>query len=124
MGALVAAVLLIHFLWIALVLIGVVWTRGRPVWTSLHLACLVWGIVVEVGPWPCPLTMLEDFLEARGGERVVEGSFILHWVRALIYPNAPYWLVTTAGVTACSIILAVYAWRASVWWSNRAAREV
>lgn len=117
MGALASAVILIHLLWIVLVLVGVVWTRGRPVWTSVHLACLVWGIVVEVGPWPCPLTMLEDYLEAHGGEHAMEG-FILHWVRALIYPNAPYWLVTTAGVAACSISLAIYARRSWVWWSR------
>jgi hypothetical protein len=122
MGALADAVVLIHLLWIVLVLIGVVWTRGRPVWTAVHLACLVWGIIVEVGPWPCPLTMLEDFLDARAGAQAVGGSFILHWVQALIYPNAPYWLVSTFGVTACSIILAIYAWRAWVWWAKRHSR--
>lgn len=120
MGALAGAVILIHFTWIVLVLVGVVWTRRRPVWTFVHLACLVWGIIVEVGPWPCPLTLLEDYFAARGGEHVIEGSFILHEVRALIYPNAPYWLVTTAGVAACSIILAIYAWRGWVWWRRRA----
>jgi uncharacterized protein DUF2784 len=114
-SALAAAAILIHLLWIVLVLVGVVWTRGRPAWTSVHLACLVWGIIVEVGPWPCPLTMLEDYLEARGGGRVAGASFILHGVRVLIYPNAPYWLVTTAGVTACSAILVVYGWRGWVW---------
>lgn len=121
-GTLTAAVILTHFLWIALVLVGVAWTRGRPVWTSLHLACLVWGIIVEVGPWPCPVTLLENYLEARGGENVVNGNFILHWTRELIYPDAPYWLVTTAGVTACSIILAVYAWRGWVLWNRRDSR--
>ena len=123
MGALTGAVILFHFLWIALVLVGVMWTRGRPVWTAVHLACLVWGIVVEVGPWPCPVTLLENYLEARGGEQVVEGSFILHWTRAIIYPNAPYWLVTTAGVTTCAVSLAIYARRAWLWrsWSRTAA---
>jgi hypothetical protein len=121
MGAFAGAVILIHLLWIVLVLIGVVWTRGRPVWTSLHLACLAWGIVVEVGPWPCPLTMLEDYLETRGGQRVMEGSFVLHGVRALIYPDAPYWLVATVGVAACSVILAVYGWRGWRWWRSRNA---
>ena len=119
MGALAGAVILIHFLWITFVLVGVVWTRERPVWTFLHIACLLWGIVVEVGPWPCPLTMLEDFLEARGGAHFVQGNFILHWVQALMYPNVPYWLVTTAGVTACLISLAIYARRGWVWWSKR-----
>lgn len=118
MGALAAAVILIHLLWIVLVLVGVVWTRGRPVWTVIHLACLVWGIIVEVGPWPCPLTMLENYLEARAGTHVVGSDFILQGVQALIYPDAPYWLVTTAGVTACSIILAIYSWRGWIWWSS------
>ena len=118
-GALTATLILIHLLWILLVLVGVVWTRGRPVWTVLHLACLVWGIIVEVGPWPCPLTMLEGYLEARGGAHLVEGNFIFHGVQSLIYPNAPYWLVTTAGVTACSISLAVYARRGWLWWGHR-----
>jgi Protein of Unknown function (DUF2784) len=118
-GALTSAVILIHFLWIALVLIGVVWTRGRPVWTALHLACLVWGILVEVTPWPCPVTLVENYLEARGGEHVVEGSFIVHWARAIIYPDVPYWLITTAGVTACCISLAIYAWRGWTWWQTR-----
>jgi Protein of Unknown function (DUF2784) len=119
MAALVSVVIVVHLLWILLVLAGVVWTRGRPVWTALHLACLVWGIVVEVGPWPCPLTILEDYLETRGGQHEVVGNFIVHWVGALIYPNAPYWLVTTAGVAACSLILAIYAWRARVWWGKK-----
>jgi len=121
MEALADAVILIHLLWIILVLVGVLWTRGRPGWTAVHLACLAWGIVVEVGPWPCPLTLLEDYLERHAGEHTVGGSFILHEVQTLIYPNAPYWLVSRVGVTACSIILAIYAWRAWVWWSGRNA---
>ena len=119
MKALATAVVLIHLLWIVLVLVGVVWTRRRPVWTAIHLACLAWGIIVEVGPWGCPLTMLEDYLERRAGEQAIGGSFLLHWVQALIYSNAPYWLVAAVGVAACSLILAVYAWRAWVWWRER-----
>jgi hypothetical protein len=79
----------------------------------------VWGIVVEVGPWPCPLTTLEDYLARHGGEHAVQGNFILHGVHALIYPNAPYWLVTTAGVGACVAILSIYAWRGFLWWKHR-----
>lgn len=119
MGALASVVIVFHLLWIVLVLVGVLWTRGRPVWTAIHLACLAWGIVVEVGPWPCPLTLLEEYLERRGGEHVVQGSFILHYVQALIYPNAPYWLVSTVGVAACALILGIYAWRAWGWWRRR-----
>jgi hypothetical protein len=117
----VSVVIAVHLLWIVLVLVGVFWTRGRPVWTAVHLVCLVWGIVVEVGPWSCPLTLLEDYLERHGAERAVNGNFVLHSVQALIYPDAPYWLVTTIGVAACTLILGIYAWRGWVWWRRRRA---
>lgn len=57
----------IHLAWLALVIFGAIWTRGRPVWTVLHFLALVWGIVVELGPWPCPLTLAEGYFEARAG---------------------------------------------------------
>jgi hypothetical protein len=53
-------VLAVHLLWLALVILGALWTRGRPIWTTLHILALLWGIAVEVSPWPCPLTLAEN----------------------------------------------------------------
>jgi hypothetical protein len=104
-------VLLVHLLWIALVIFGTPWTRGRPVWSTLHILALLWGIAAEAGPWPCPLTLAEQFFETRAGLTAYQGSFLLHLLDAIVYPNLPDWLVTVLAVGVCAFNLGIYLWR-------------
>lgn len=90
---------------------GVLFTRGRPWLTAVHLASLVWGIIVEIGPWPCPLTMAEDWLEARAGMQTYSGSFVVHYLDKIVYPNLPVPVIIWFAVAVCGANLAVYAWR-------------
>jgi Protein of Unknown function (DUF2784) len=113
-------VLSVHLAWLALVIFGALWTRGRPVWTTLHILALLWGIAVELSPWPCPLTLAENYLQARAGLPAYQGSFLLHYLDAIIYPNLPGWIVTSAGVAVCAANLAIYARR---WRQLRALRS-
>ncbi len=109
---LIAAVIVtIHLAWLGLVIVGAVWTRGRPVWSVLHVVALLWGIMAEVGPWPCPLTMAEVYFETRAGVAAYQGSFLLHYLDAVLYPNFPGWVVASAGVAVCAANLGVYGWR-------------
>lgn len=101
-------VLAFHLAWIALVVFGALWTRGRPAWSALHILALFWGILVEVSPWPCPLTLAEQYFESRAGWNAYQGSFLLHTLDAIVYPNLPGWVVTTAGVVVCTVILGIY----------------
>jgi Protein of Unknown function (DUF2784) len=112
-------VLFIHLTWIALVIFGALWTRGRPVWTTLHILSLFWGIAVEAGPWPCPLTLAEQYFELRAGYAAYQGSFLLHILDSVVYPNLPDWLITVAGVAVCAFNLAIYAWRFHKWRAHR-----
>lgn len=107
-AVLAALVLLAHLLWILFVLFGWILTRHRPVLAALHIVSLVWGIAVEVGPWPCPLTIAEQSLEARAGSSPYRGSFVIHYLDALIYPNVPEALLTWLGGGICILILAIY----------------
>ena len=50
---------LLHALYILWVVFGALLTRSRPMLRWLHVASLVWGILTELLPWPCPLTLLE-----------------------------------------------------------------
>ncbi len=104
-------VLLVHLAWILLVIFGAFFTRGRPVWSALHILALLWGIAVEAGPWPCPLTLAEQFFETRAGLATYQGSFLLHTLDAIVYPNLPGWLVTLFGVAICAFNLGIYALR-------------
>ncbi len=104
-------VLLVHLAWIVLVIFGALWTRGRPVWSGFHILALLWGIVVEAGPWPCPLTLVEQFFESRAGLAAYNGSFLLHTLDSIVYPNVPAWVVTVIGVAVCACNLGIYALR-------------
>jgi hypothetical protein len=104
-------ILTIHLAWLLLVIFGALWTRGRPVWSAIHILALFWGILVEVTPWPCPLTFAEQYFETRAGWAAYQGSFVLHYLDAIVYPQLPGWIVTIAGVGVCAVNLGVYGWR-------------
>src|SRR5437867_4643860 len=55
-SALAAAILGLHLLFILWILFGATITRRRPLLRGLHLGSLVWGILIEILPWTCPLT--------------------------------------------------------------------
>jgi hypothetical protein len=111
MKFLAIAILSAHVLWIAAVIFGALFTRGRPVWSTLHVLSLIWGIIVEVGPWPCPFTLAEQFFEKRAGMQAYQGSFLLHYVDKIVYPNVPWWLIATVGASICALNLGIYLWR-------------
>src|SRR5215469_13457234 len=92
------AVLIAHLAFILWVMFGAVFTRARPWLAALHLSSLVYGIVAELGPWPCPLTLAENFFEVRAGITPYQGPFLLHYLDAIVYPNLSATLLTVCSV--------------------------
>jgi len=119
MTTVATSILLIHLVWITLVIFGALLTRGRPFWSTVHILALLWGIVVEAGPWPCPLTLAEQHFESLAGVSPIHGGFLLHYLDALVYPNLPGWAITLAGVSVCVFNLAIYGWRLRAWLLRR-----
>ncbi len=114
--ALTALVLLIHLAWILWVLFGWIATRHRLYLAWLHIGSLLWGICVEAGPWPCPLTLLEQRLESDAGSASYQGSFLIHYLEAFVYPDVSPLLLAWLGSAVCLAILAVHASR---FWRDR-----
>src|SRR6266853_3058686 len=113
-SSLATAVLFLHALFIVWVVFGAVLTRSRPVLRWLHIASLIWGILTELLPWPCPLTLLENWLEEKAGIEAYQSGFLLHYLDKLVYPNISATALTVAGVIVCTFNLALYgrqAWR-------------
>jgi len=108
---LACAVLVIHSLYILWVIFGAAFTRHRPVLAWLHIASLVLGIWIEVGPWPCPLTWAENWLEIRAGFQTYQGSFLLHYLDKFVYPDIPAALLTQAAVVVAVANVCIYARR-------------
>ena len=115
---LVVLVLSVHLLWILWVIFGALFTRGRAGMTAFHIASLVWGIVVETGPWPCPLTLSEQFFQLRAGLTPYRGSFLIHYLVRAVYPDVPVLLLTVCGVAVCGINLLVYLYRGYRLWRD------
>ena len=118
-SALATAVLFLHALFILWVIFGALLTRSRRILRWLHIASLVWGTLTEVLLWPCPLTLLENWLEGKAGIRPYEGGFLLHYLDKLVYPNISATVLTVAAVIICTLNLAFYArqaWRAVRRW--------
>ena|SRR5579864_3118757 len=113
-SALATAVLFLHALFIVWVVFGAVFTRSRPILRWLYIGSLIWGILTELMPWPCPLTLLENRLEQKRGVAPHQGSFLLHYLDKLVYPDISATALTVAGVLICAFNLAIYgrrAWR-------------
>ncbi len=65
----------LHAAYIAWVIFGTFFTRDRP---RLHVATLVYGMIVEIFGFWCLLTALETWLEVRGNLEAYRGAFLLH----------------------------------------------
>jgi len=113
--ALAVAVLVLHVLFILWVIFGALVTRNRPVLRALHVASLIWGILTELTAWPCPLTLVENWLEAKAGIEPYQGGFLLYYLDRLVYPDISVVLLVTVGVLVCAVNLAIYGWQA---WSS------
>ena len=112
--AMAASVLLLHAAYIAGVIFGALFTRGRPRLAALHVATLVYGVIIEIFGFWCPLTAFETWLEVRGGVSAYGGPFLLHYLDAVVYPNIPSNLLIAGAVGVCVLNLWIYARRVRV----------
>ncbi len=96
------ALLVLHVLFVAFVVLGLVliylghflaWRWVRNFWFRVsHLVAIA---IVVLQSWLgliCPLTTWEMALRERAGDASYEGSFIQHWLQAILYYSAPEWV--------------------------------
>ncbi|MGH9564762.1 MAG: DUF2784 domain-containing protein [Candidatus Angelobacter sp.] len=108
--ALAIIVLALHVAFILWVILGAFFTRARPVLCCLHIVSLVWGLLIEIFPWTCPLTFAETWLERHAGVTPYQGGFLLHYLDALVYPDVPPLLLVVAAAAVVIANIVVY-WR-------------
>lgn len=80
-------ILLVHFSFIAFVVAGglLLFKWRQLIW--LHLPAVIWGALIEISGWICPLTPVENMLRKAGGDTDYSGSFIEHYLVPVIYPS-------------------------------------
>lgn len=80
------ATVVLHFAFIAFVVLGSVLVWRRPAWAWLHVPAILWVAYIEFTGTLCPLTPLENALRSRAGEEGYQGGFIEHYLIPIIYP--------------------------------------
>ena len=84
-----AGVLVLHLLFILWVAFGALFSHRRPLLRWFHIASLIYGVLLEILDWSCPLTLMENWLWDRVGAPTYQGGFLLHYLDALVYPDVP-----------------------------------
>ncbi len=114
------ALLLTHVLFVLFVVGGLLlifagkirswaWVRN-PLFRLVHLLAI--GIVV-LQSWLgliCPLTTWEMALREKAGEAIYTGSFIAHWLEAILYYSAPDWVFVTLYTAFALLVLLSWLW--------------
>lgn len=109
--AAIIAILGVHLFFNLWYVFGAAVTNGRPRLEILHLISLVYGLIAENASFACPLTLLEKWCQARAGVIPYEGTFELHYLRALVAPHFPGWLLGWGAVGVFLVNAAIYARR-------------
>src|SRR5215469_7569404 len=79
-------VLVVHSLFIGFVVVGsfLTWRWPRLIW--VQLPAMVYGALVELAGFACPLTAVQNYLLRRGGQAGYRGGFVSHYLIRVIYP--------------------------------------
>jgi hypothetical protein len=104
-------VLIVHLAFVVFVLCGgLLVLRWR--WIAwLHMPAIAWGAFVEFSGWICPLTPLENWLRAQGGEATYRSDFIARYLLPVLYPgDLTRDLQLLLGTVVVVINTAVYWW--------------
>jgi hypothetical protein len=106
------AVLAAHLGFILWVIFGALLTRTRRWLAWAHGACLVYGVIIENAPWPCPLTLAENWFEVQAGRTPYRGPFLLHYLDSIVYPQAPPQILIWGAVVVLAVNAMIYLRRA------------
>lgn len=79
-------VVLLHGAFVVFVVLGGLLVLYRRFFLWLHPPAAIWGFLIEVAGFRCPLTYVENALRQRAGEAGYPGGFIEHYLIPVLYP--------------------------------------
>ena len=80
-------VLIVHLAFVVFVLCGGLLVLKWRWIAWLHVPAIAWGAFVEFSGWICPLTPLENWLRAQGGDISYRSDFIAQYLLPVLYPG-------------------------------------
>ena len=107
-------VLFIHFGFIVFVVLGGLLALRWHWAPLLHLPAALWGVVIELSGWACPLTPLENVLRRASGASGYSSGFIEHYLASIVYPPGLSYavqLVLAGLVVLINSLVYLFVWR-------------
>jgi hypothetical protein len=101
-------IILLHFMFILFVLCGGLLVLKWKWLIFIHIPAAIYGILIEIESWVCPLTPLEVHFKMKAGESIYQGGFIEHYLIPIIYPpglNRTIQIILAAMVLILNIII-------------------
>ena len=104
-------VIIVHFAFVVFVVFGafLVIKWRRLAW--IHVPAFLWGAIIELAGWICPLTHLEYWLRIAGGGAVKNIGFVERYIVPLLYPT-PFTrrLQIILGAIVLAVNVLIYIW--------------
>ena len=103
--------ILFHIVWILFIVFGIIFAFRKSRIAFLHIAGLLFSLLLNLAGWYCPLTYLENYLRVIGeSNNDYSGSFIANYLSYLIYPDLPEFYIRIGGILFVVINLVGYAY--------------
>jgi hypothetical protein len=112
MDVLVTVILVVHFGYLAFVVVGgfLAWRWPRMFW--VHVAAAAWGLAVVGIPLTCPLTTAENWARREAGQTGQTAGFIDRYIEGVLYPERYTLLLQVlVGVTVVGSWVGAYLYR-------------
>jgi len=102
-----------HFIWILFLIFGVFFALKWPKIAILHLAGLLFSLVLNVFGWYCPLTYLENHLRHLYDVKTTySGPFTATYLERVIYPDLPVLYIRLGEIAFAMLYVCFYVYLA------------
>ncbi len=107
--------MILHLAFVVFVVVGGFLAWRWPKLAYVHLPVAVYGVVIEVAGFTCPLTPLEKALRREAGTGGYDGGFVEHYLVPVLYPGE---FTTGVKLTLAGLLAATTVFAYAVLWAR------
>ncbi|PJZ70467.1 hypothetical protein CH373_05185 [Leptospira perolatii] len=107
-------ILILHLCFVLFVIFGAILSFRFKWMPWIHIPAAIWGFLVEMTGWICPLTPLEWKFRMLAGQSGYSGGFLEYYIISILYPEGltreiSYFL--GAGVLLWNLLIYYLVWK-------------